>query len=171
MVHSPQSIFYTDRYPNIAKHGGWHSGDSAVRTFYYRKQIFCQHQQFIESLAELWELLGIPSSVMAFAVSCSLILMRLQNWSINEGKVVALITVNFWSLLLNLYGLVYLVWKQVVFLANNFCTGPVFLAFSDTADLRSFCLVWTRPHEFIWNGFSCIETILYSFYLIMKCES
>ena len=115
--------------------------------------------------------LGIPSSVMAFAVTCSLILMRLQNWSINEGKVVALITVSFWSLLLNLYGLVYLVWKQVVFLANNFCTGPVFLACSDTADLRSFCLVWTCPHEFIWNGFSRIETALYSFYLIMKCES
>ena len=115
--------------------------------------------------------LGTPSSVMAFAVSCSLILMRLQNCSINEGKVVALITVNFWSLLLNLYGLVYLVWKQVVFLANNFCTGPVFLACSDTADFRSFYLVWTRLHEFIWNGFLCVETTLYSFYLIMKCES
>ena len=116
-------------------------------------------------------ILGIPSSVMAFAVSCSLILMRLQNCSINEGKVVALITVNFWSLLLNLYGLVYLVWKQVVFLANNFCTGPVFLACSDTADFRSFYLVWTCLHEFIWNGFLCVETALYSFYLIMKCES
>ena len=57
------------------------------------------------------------------------------------------------------------------FLANNFCAGPVFLACSDTADLRSFCVVWTRPREFIWNGFSCIETTLYSFYLIIKCES
>ena len=125
------------------------------------------HWKFSRAL----ETLGIPSSVMAFAVSCSLILIRLQNCSINEGKVVALITVNFWSLLLNLYGLVYLVWKQVVFLANNFCTGPVFLACSDTADLRLFCLVWTRSHEFIWNGFSCIETTLFSFYLIIKCES
>ena len=62
-------------------------------------------------------------------------------------------------------------WKQVVFLADNFCTGPVFLACSDTADLRSFCFVWTRPREFIWNGFSCIETTLYSLYLIIKCES
>ena len=167
MVRSPQSMFHTDCYPNITKHGGWQSGDSAVRTFYYRKQIFCQHQQFIESLAELWELLGFLHQWWPLL----LVLMRLQNCSINEGKVVALITVNFWSLLLNLYGLVYLVWKQVVFLANNFCTGPVFLAFSDTADLRSFCLVWTRPHEFIWNGFSCIETILCLFYLIMKCES
>ena len=146
------------------------SGDSAVRTFYYRKNILSTptvHWKFSRAFGTL----GIPSSVMAFAVSCSLILMRLQNCSINEGKVVALITVNFWSLLLNLYGLMYLVWKQVVFLANNFCTGPVFLAFSDTADLRSFCLVWTRPHEFIWNGFWCNETTLYSFYLIMKCES
>ena len=56
-----------------------------------------QHQQFVESLAELLEPTQIPSSVMKFAVIRSLVLMRLQNCSINWGKVVALITVHFRS--------------------------------------------------------------------------
>ena len=38
-----------------------------------------QHQQFVESLAELSEPIQTPSSVMTFAVICGLILMRLQN--------------------------------------------------------------------------------------------
>ena len=38
-----------------------------------------QHQQFVESLAELSEPIRIPSSMMTFAVIRSLILMRLQN--------------------------------------------------------------------------------------------
>ena len=45
-----------------------------------------QHQRFIESYAELLEPIPIPSSVMMFVVIHSLILMRLQNCSINYGK-------------------------------------------------------------------------------------
>ena len=40
------------------------------------------------------------------------------------GKVVALITVHSWSLSMNVHDLVYWAWKQVVFLANIFYTGP-----------------------------------------------
>ena len=39
-----------------------------------------QHQQFVESLAELSEPIQTPSSVMTFAVICGLVLMRLQNF-------------------------------------------------------------------------------------------
>ena len=45
-----------------------------------------QHQEVVESLAELWEAIRIPSSVMTFAVIHSLVSMRLQNFSINWGK-------------------------------------------------------------------------------------
>ena len=53
-----------------------------------------------------WKLgsIRIPSSV-TFAVIPSLVLMRLQNFSINWGKVVALITVHCRSQGMNVYGL------------------------------------------------------------------
>ena len=41
-----------------------------------------QHQQFVESLAELSEPIQTPSSVMTFAVICGLVLMRLLNLQI-----------------------------------------------------------------------------------------
>ena len=50
-----------------------------------------------ESYAELSEPIRIPSSVITFAVIRSLVLMRLQNCSINWGKVVALMKVHFRS--------------------------------------------------------------------------
>lgn len=49
----------------------------------------------------------------------------LQNCSINWGKLVALITVHFQAPSKNVYPLANLAWKEVVFLANNFFTGPV----------------------------------------------
>ena len=50
---------------------------------------------------------------------------RMQNCSINWGKLVALITVHFQAPSKNVYRLANLAWKQVVFLANNFFTSPV----------------------------------------------
>ena len=53
-------------------------------------------------------------------INCILVLMRLQNYPINWGKAVALIMVHCRLLSMNVYGHKYLVWKQVVFLANYF---------------------------------------------------
>ena len=54
--------------------------------FSWTEKNILQHQWFIESYAELLEPIPIPSLVMMFAVIRSLILMRLQNCSINWGK-------------------------------------------------------------------------------------
>lgn len=54
-----------------------------------------------------------------------LLLMWLQNFSIDWGEVLALITVHCRSSSMNIYGLSYLSWQQVVIPANNFYTGPV----------------------------------------------
>ena len=67
-----------------------------------------QHQQFVESLAKLLEPIRIPSSVVTFAVIRILVLMGLQNCSINWGKVLAPITVHFRLPLMNVNGVAYL---------------------------------------------------------------
>ena len=67
-----------------------------------------QHQQFVESLATLSEPIRIPSSVVTLAVIRSLVLMGLENCSINWRKVVALITVHFQLPVMNVNGLAYL---------------------------------------------------------------
>ena len=53
--------------------------------FFIPKNIL-QHQQFVESLAELLEPIWIPSSVMTFAVLRSLVLMRLPNFFLEKVK-------------------------------------------------------------------------------------
>jgi len=74
-----------------------------------------QHQEVVESLAELWKAIRIPSSVMTFAVIHSLVLMRQQNFSINWEKGCSPDHGSFPSPSINVYGLAYLAWKQVVF--------------------------------------------------------
>ena len=49
---------------------------------HYISKNILQHQQFVESLAELSKPIWIPSSLITFAVIRSLVLMRLQNLQI-----------------------------------------------------------------------------------------
>ena len=64
--------------------------------------------------------------------------------ALNWGKVVALITVHFRSPIMNVYGLAYLAWKQVVFLANYFYTGTV----DGFRCIRYICI--------LYNGFTSV---------------
>ena len=88
---------------NLKLDGNGNKGSDRVEILLLGQHVIkniLQHQQLVESLAELSEPIWIPSSVMTFAVIGSLVLIRLQNnlWnnycSINWGKIVALITAN-----------------------------------------------------------------------------
>ena len=82
---------------NLKLDGNGNKGSDRVEILLLGQHVIkniLQHQQLVESLAELSEPIWIPSSVMTFAVIGSLVLIRLQNCSINWGKIVALITAN-----------------------------------------------------------------------------
>lgn len=86
----------------------WHSAENTNKTL----KVMQSFQSPLGSLCK-WRLLLF------------LLLMWLQIFSINWGKVVALITIHCPFSSMNVHDLAYLSWQQVVLPASNFYTGPV----------------------------------------------